>query len=298
MALLNARITLDRNSHTCLIFENNHASDVGGAVYVVINPFCSVLHEECFYWIPITSLHSKINVHLEFANNTAGRGGNDVYGAAPNDYCIDYIKIPTKILYPGERFTLPVVVVGYEFGTLASIVYSSILVGNQSNTFCTEPTDVCLGPGQAVQLIEFQQCNHLEFSLHSANATNGMIIMKVNQTTTNQVVKDHDLHDSIWSYHEFGVILSLLLSTPLFINFTLLDCPTGFTISENPPTCNNFLRQFSVSNCSIESHIGIIDRYSPQWIGLSNQRNKTVIISTPYCPSGYCQRGTISLKLQ
>ena len=75
-------------------FENNHAEDVGGAIYVEItwapmdtnSPGTSA---QCFY--KFSALRSPpVDYSISFTNNSAKNGGNHVYGASLMCYCLVY----------------------------------------------------------------------------------------------------------------------------------------------------------------------------------------------------------------
>ena len=343
ISLFDAQLVL--NTNTQLIFVNNHATDVGGAIYVVKNPY-SLQSSKCFYQVPsLLSNKTDLNITLEFTNNTARRGGNAIYGAALHDDCIvsssastpvksvnvfttffkfndtlesslissdpkrvclcttngdsacaniSYILVSSQELYPGEKFNMSAMVVGDEFGTLTSTVYASFL----GNVF-GEPTSVGLGVGQSVQAVNFEKCNNLTYSLHSFKAINGTLILKVNLTSTARYGNHGILSNGLLKYEQTKVIPSTLLTTPVYKNFTLLDCPIGFAINDYPPSCvcNEFLRDNNISSCTIQNHDGAIFRTGTQWIGLYTEINSTDIILTQYCPYGYCKPGAYLFHL-
>ncbi len=345
ISLFDSQLVLNNNTH--LIFENNHATDVGGAIYVVKNPY-SLQSSKCFYQIPLMSDKTySLNITLEFTNNTAGRGGNAIYGAALHDDCtvsssasspaksvdvfkdffqfnntlesslissdpkrvclcttnddsacanISYILVSSQELYPGEKFNVSATVVGDEFGTLTSTVYASIL-----DSVSGEPTSVDLGVGQSVQAVNFEKCNDLTYSLHSYNATNGTLILKVNLTSTGRYGNYDILNNDLLKYEQSKVIPSTLLTTPVYKNFTLLDCPMGFAINElqYPPSCvcNEFLSKNKISSCTIQNHNAAIYRTGTQWIGFYTKMNSNDIVLTQYCPYGYCKPGDYLFNL-
>jgi hypothetical protein len=90
LSLISAVISILPN--TTLIFEDNRATDVGGAIFVDTNiPYNDEIDPDtlvsCFYWFPRWNKDSK-NYSISFSNNTATNGGNDIYGALLNCYCI------------------------------------------------------------------------------------------------------------------------------------------------------------------------------------------------------------------
>ena len=80
-----------------IVFEDNHANDVGGAIFVESS---STMYEEnnpntyvsCFYRFP--EMNSDDNVrNLTFGNNSANRGGHGIFGGSLRSYClVDVLK--------------------------------------------------------------------------------------------------------------------------------------------------------------------------------------------------------------
>jgi predicted outer membrane repeat protein len=90
LSLISAVISIKPN--TTLIFENNRATDVGGAIFVDNNiPYNDETDPDtlvsCFYRFPKWDEDSK-SYSISFSNNMAINGGNDIYGALLNCYCI------------------------------------------------------------------------------------------------------------------------------------------------------------------------------------------------------------------
>ena len=75
-------------------FENNHAEDVGGAIYVesTLDPSNTNSPDtpaQCFYQFP--ALRSPpVDYSFSFTNNLAKNGGNHIYGASLMCYCLVY----------------------------------------------------------------------------------------------------------------------------------------------------------------------------------------------------------------
>ena len=150
---------------SAIIFENNHAEDAGGAIYVQVPP--ENINTAC-------PLNNPILSFLVFRYNSAGLGGDVVYGGnfdeartdtggGGTDQCIkvfnkysslenqtglsNIASVPSRVclcnksgfpdclqifstqsVYPGEMFTLPVVAVGQTFGTATGYVFAQLLV--------------------------------------------------------------------------------------------------------------------------------------------------------------------------
>ena len=89
LSLISAVISIKPN--TTLIFEDNTATDVGGAIFVDTNiPYNDETDPDtlvsCFYRFPMWNKDSN-SYNISFSNNMAINGGNNIYGAPLNCYC-------------------------------------------------------------------------------------------------------------------------------------------------------------------------------------------------------------------
>jgi hypothetical protein len=73
--------------------------------------------------------------------------------------------------------------------------------------------------------------------------------------------------------------------TPVFINITILPCPSGFVLIEDPPRCScNEVLTSKLIKCDITHGIGYVSWNGKIWIHISNDS----IIYADYCPLNYC----------
>ena len=89
LSLISAVMSIKPN--TSLIFENNTATDVGGAIYVDSNiPYFDGIDPDtlvsCFFQFPMWSNDSQ-NYNITFINNQAVNGGSNIYGTPIKSYC-------------------------------------------------------------------------------------------------------------------------------------------------------------------------------------------------------------------
>ena len=353
MSLIASQLYLFNN--TILAFQNNHAIDVGGGMYVQKKTSTGVTVPQCFYQVPSEpELVDSLDIQLLFVSNSADRGGSQIYGAALRDDCtivesnsdvpstsvekfkeyfyfntsqldstdsqissdpkrvclcnttngdpiqvcasVEHIFVPNRLLYPGETFNVSAVVVGDEFGTLSSTVYANLIsIWNHQV--------ISLGKLQDSQTVYYQQCSNLTYSVHFDLNTQVSVVLKVNQAATSKIgdvdsIKEK-IKQEITQYHENKVIPTNLLTTPIFLNITLLNCPLGFEVRGDPPSCdcNTFLTTNDFSNCSIQNHEGIVYRTGTQWVGTMVQQNRSEVLLTQYCPFGYCSPELIPVHL-
>ena len=94
-ALLLISTVLSIKPTATLVFEDNKASDVGGAIFVDSNiPYDDEVDPDtlvgCFYKFPVWNRDSDI-CNITFSNNKADNGGVNIYGAPLKCYCTVHI---------------------------------------------------------------------------------------------------------------------------------------------------------------------------------------------------------------
>ena len=281
-------------------------------------------------------VNSTVNLTIVFSNNIAVNGGLDVFGATPNSHCWaldsglistsdiqDYIfkmssdlstvsSNPKRVClcdsfsqvmcanytfifhntkrYPGEVFSLPLVVVGFEFGTVTGPVYANLLptANNSKST---------LGSGQHVQQATYNGCTPLEYTVNSYNPME-VIVLATNTTVITQKVDNSSIFSDLQNYNNDPehVVPYSLLTVPVYIEVTLLNCPPGFTLSETGRCdCITALKDIGINNCSIHDSIPYITRSGNEWI--KPLYSPDGILSSKYCPFEYCKYEQINLNL-
>ena len=89
------------NTKTSIAFVNNKAKNVGGSIFISnlfnnINRDTGATESVCFYRVQGASLDQLRNsiITVDFVNNTAANGGNDIFNAALNSQCKIELKPP------------------------------------------------------------------------------------------------------------------------------------------------------------------------------------------------------------
>ena len=144
-----------------------------------------------------------------------------------------------------------------------------------------------------------QGCRELHYSVLSENRAEVLVLTTNNIIPTfpnvNTVSK---INDSVKQYKEDGCISQLLLSTPIYINITLLPCPLGFTLSQYPAqcVCDHQLQKHHIP-CDISTQT--VHCSGSMWINASFKDNISngVIIQSP-CPFDYCKPTALDVNLQ
>ena len=350
IALIGSTVII--NSSTKLVFEDNHAYELGGAMYInnaELNINLQNFRPHCFYIL--TSRDS--NYHLIFIHNTAVMGGDHLFGVRLQSDCVsvnytcnnqhsecfsygtfhkafqfkpssnssssavssnpsrvclcnennqpqcaDLLKVfVTGIdVHPGELFTIAVVVVGGDFGTTRGNVHTHFVDLNRSTTST-------LGYNQTSQEVsQNTKCTNLEYSLFSGNDYELLsITTQENRSSSTQYENYTDIKnevkDSIMNYNMNGIIDTLLLHVPIFVNVTLLSCPLGLRISNTYPQkcdCHPALKVFDSITCCVIKGSSYIEWHDLIWIGKAD--NNSFLVAS-YCSTENCISGKKQIDL-
>ena len=312
MVLSSSKMKFLSTHSPSVIFENNSATEFGGAIYVdpdrlqhlqeYIN-YINCTYAPCLYYNPSGVSSNNTRQSLYFHNNSANKGGSDVSGASltlcngnlveienntgpshisgrptrvckctkhhqPKCHDISYIYIVEEV-YPSESFTIPVVVVGGDWGTTIGTVFATF----------THHTHSRLKPSsQYTQVINSTRCTNLSYNVYSDQSV--QMLLSVDQN----LARRHYLY---CTNRENFKKDSCRYFSPLYINLTVLPCPPGFILQGDPPGCNchSVLSDNGVK-CSIEK--GKTRRFSWMtafWMNVT--MNNTVYSEN--CPFGYCK---------
>ena len=333
---------LDNSS---LLFTGNHATSVGGAIYVDTNAFYVskdssgvALSSECIFQTDGTVSEKR----LVFENNSAESGGNVVYGGlmglattSDKSSCLKEFKVLSRIdqtntlsaissqpsrvclcnltgrpdcmsvfytlpesVYPGQTVYLPAVVVGQDFGTGTGSVYAQFLNTNNAD----KQQDKALKQWQYTQGVSQDRCNQLTYSILAvpANDSTVLVLSAVRMNEVTHIVSHATVNYAIEEYNEYesGIRNTFpqdLLNFPLYVNISVLPCPTGFTLSSQWPykcECNRHLRQLPGVKCSIQNLT--FERSDYTWIGLDGEDG---VVVSKYCPYLFCKENRVNVTL-
>ena len=137
---------------------------------------------------------------------------------------------------PGETFTISVALAGYNFGRVAGSVYTNVLGQDY--------TRVIDSKSQHIQSVNLEGCGTLTFTLFS-NQTRTQVVLALTaqeQITLkqNEIDVQTDLRH-IYSErcsNDGSFLCTALLTTPIYINVTLQDCPLGFDLNRDSKICD------------------------------------------------------------
>ena len=300
--------TLNIASRTNMKFVNNTAMEFGGAIDVYPDQLQlwkkRYVETPCFYHNQSSNTGTDI---FHFINNSATIAGHDTYGTSlslcpgaeshvritinntglssvsgdptrvckcdeknqPQCHDISYVLTSQKI-YPGETFTIPVVVVGGDWGTTPGTVHAS---------FRHYHTSQNLKPfSQYNQWLNTTQCTSLKYTVYGNETVQLML-------SANTRKKFHYCGDTITNYYNDSYCN---YSSPVYIHLTSLSCPPGFSLQGEPPGCDCYpvLTDNGVK-CNItdgKAHMYFLRR-STLWFDASEER----LVYENNCPYGYCK---------
>ena len=289
--------------------------------------FNAFIRQNCFY-------SSGNKSSITFVDNTASLGGFDIYGATVYTENCDYSVFnfsnklldpyrvssdPTRVCfcidntprcddktylminetrYPGETFTISVAMAGYNFGRVAGSVYTNVLGRDYK--------DVIAYKSEHLQFVDLMNCSDLRYTITSDKTRMSIVLVL---TAQEQITLEHDKTNfqtdlrSIYSERcsdRKRPPCTSLLTTPIYINVTLQDCPLGFVLDRvrEVCSCDSNVIQLTGTNQSCDLKTGYITREGTVWLGVDMSENITdVYYWHRYCPSDYCMHDMTPIDL-
>ena len=226
-------------------------------------------------------------------------------------------------VYPGQTFTIPVAVVGFNFAVTSGSVYAQFL-GNSDAFFGLR--------SQQVQNDNSTGCSPLQYSVLS-NKKEEMLVLTTNRRNVTGVPRnilrdvmilnnnmdfinyDTSQYNYISNSNKYyvngtfvtnltdgmfrlaGYLPRPLQDTPVFVSVTLLECPPGFTLSAVPYKCV-CSDQVLENNLTCNINDQTVQREGTTWVNASYSGNSSNgVIVHLHCPFGYCKREIVDVKL-
>ena len=294
--LIATKVYLQPNA--TILFENNHADYVGGAIYI----FEYEARNECFY-----SIYFNTTAKMVFINNTASYGGSSLYGGGL-DQCSTYDQVidvnnteedPSAVagesynvcfceqdkhqpncsrsnrhhtianVFPGQDFTIRLASVSYfKKGNAPGVVPGAI------HAYIYSTSKIPLKASQISLSSEKTYCKNFKYSLNTT------------QSETTFYLSSERIYTPIL------LVASIHLEVlALKVKVHLDECPLGFNLSSSGECeCDNVLLSQQVE-CDVNNQSFLVPDNS--WIGFINKTQSTNVIGTgvifhPNCPFGYC----------
>ena len=178
----------------------------------------------------------------------------------------------TQNVFPGEEFDIKAVLIGAEFGAGAGTVCAQFLPSNQPQ----------LAQNQYWQGVQKPNIIQLNYSVFS-KTSHEVLVLATTGAKFLAYGDKNQIAEAVSTCQATRVIPSILLTTPVFINVTLYNCPLGFY--HNPKsmgcTCNPEL-------CTFSNGTGLFNLRDNVWVNAYNSGDVLGIIMHHNCPFDYC----------
>ena len=302
------------SSNTTVLFSNNTAKGVGGAIYSSVSVLLPVSDPEIK---PCTLAVSKDYFKPLFLNNTAGLGGDNIYGGnywsccyGIDLACHDVFGITHEFSEMLYCFYNPVFNLFHQ-KPISSLVTSrplGVCICNEDNAIncSTRSVDGLIYPGQSISLslATVGVCGGISPGelVTSNSSMTEVVLLNVSQATSgrNCIKFGYRLYSqfsngSIFLRHVTNPGERILSDSSLMVNVTFLPCPVGLTLSSKACQCNNVIESINGTQCSIDWMPHPIRRSGNNWLSYNQQYNCTVAHKN--CPFDYCNTSTVYLNL-
>ena len=310
---LYSNFSLDQTAH--LHFQDNHATEFGGAIYVVDVPGPSQFlfqenlpfRSECFFHI----LRKQQPLHLgtsplDFVNNSAGIRGSVLYGGLLDkcDFTPDWNTSALKLF---NKSILHVKIKDDVEYTISSDPTQLCFCSSTSKLNCGEVTKTrSIYPGQqiVVSVVAIDQSGsaiptliHINVRLGHNLTLSETISYETgsNCTSRNYTVTPKNFQNQLELYpsNKSGSTVHLT------VNITFKKCPIGFERSNfsGECICDQKLWQYT-NTCNIDKQAILRNSSRTFWLGVSyNNETTEGFIHHRYCPLDYCTRESEYINL-
>ena len=260
---------LSNASDIRLVFKNNSAHDAGSVLYGGVIDNCELTGLDSYSSGEVFNMLA----HIEDDNTTS------VISSYPFRICQCENNLPncnkssiSRSIYPGETFTVSVVVVGQRNGAVPSRVIVHIKHVHNSGDLYENVTAKLPNGSQHLQQTG-KTCTDLNYTVHSLSS----------YTNKNLELYADDLCSTF--------------SGTLIINLNInQSCPPGFSLlkSEASCVCEQRLQKYT-NSCTITNGLGQITRQAGEqfWVGYDDSNG---LILNPICPFDYCVTQTVAIS--
>lgn len=294
-----------------LTFGNNSAYGGGHGIYgASLRSYCLVdkvggpKHEN-----PIRSADQLVRAGFLF-NETTDEHMTSLVSSQPSRVCVldkedskksfsescatasqIFVKLTA---YPGEEFSLKVVLVGAEFGTGTGEVFAQFLPIHES-----EPR--LLSQHQSSQKVkgDLNSPKTLTYSVFSRNSYE-ILVLTTNPDPVSAYGDEEQMLQDIDNYNYSSIIPVGLLTTPIYINVTLSKCPSGFYLDSNSMGCQcnpQVCPETEGGEKAAERARGLLYFGEKLWVNAYNDGQVNGIILHYNCPYDYCEASSDGIDL-
>ena len=317
MALYTSTVHLE--SALNVNFVNNSAQKTGGAIHIEPDMTRNIC-PSCFYQF---QGQNTTDVVIHYSKNRAELGGDDIYGNSqalckfigstnctfpsnttsmssvssdPTQVCLcdsdgkpwcenTPEMLTRKSVHPGERFTIPAIIVGGDFGTTIGTVHASFV-----STDDLAPRPILESGSQYSQWIDsISECTNLQYMVNSERiGQNFTMHLTVHFSKSLKIMSKNVALCDI-KRHGFDP------STPAFINLTILPCPAGFSLRKDTSSCDcHSILTTNRVECEIIDGKSSFIWNNTLWINVTEEG----FSYTKYCPLHYCHPGEKRTELE
>ena len=294
------------NATSKLVFDNNKAVKGGDNIYgASLMSSCKIYTSKSHHNFSSQVWHN----HFIFSTNTDLSPPLSLVSAEPKRVCLcdnsghpqctkkEYILLLKETAFPGEALTLPVVLVGGDFGTTIGKVYLSDSEYDQTreNLATTE---------HEYQVLQNKQCTLLKLTLFNKSkfTTQHTVVLRTSRASNVLQLQEVDdnknqhLQRILDRYDQLQEIDTDLRSLEIFMRIQIDECPLGFilfeeyTHSEEHCDCYQNFKQFNNDmECSAQKGTGYISWETNAWVKIIDIVNQTGgIMISRQCPSSKC----------
>ena len=218
--------------------------------------------------------------------------------------CVNLQQIFTSVsMYRGETFTLSACAVGYDFGTTVGIVHAGFLHSNPSSRLEESQHSQPVSNGE--------KCSTVKYTIHSKQDEEHLLLQTSGLPAAAYVVNNTFEFDGYKSkidaeilnyktHDQFGCIDEDLLTTPVFVNVTLLPgCPPGLTLNNNHTTCSCYsILANNGFKCLIRNKTSYLKWSNTVWVNATFiEYQSNGIIYNHFCPPHYCRLGKKAINI-
>ena len=290
--------------HTNLLFANNHALSVGGAIYTDLTLELPGLSLPCFFQVLTEGKEAALStIRVEFVNNTAGVAGNSLYGG--------YIKGCMNFNFGHNTGGLSTFRNIFYYNAYDSSAISSDPVGvcfcswTDTNTLrpnCKERNyQITVYPGELfhIPVVLVGQIDGTVPGVVHASLTNKTASLGSLQESQTINVADCTLLDySLFSTSSSATLilyprLEFQVNGPATVVVSFRQCPPAFVLSTVSQRCEcTPILALHHASCYIDNQT--IHRPPMTWIGYyhNNSTDSTVnqsgVLLHQHCPFDYC----------
>ena len=205
-------------------------------------------------------------------------------------------------VYRGETITLLACIVGYDFGTTVGMIHARSLYSDSHSK-----------QDKSQLVFDSEKCVPFNYTVYSKYdyeflllRTSSLLVSGYigNESTKYNLFNyEHMIKNQISTYNlhnQSGCIMPDLLTTPIFINITLLpDCPPGLTLNHDETACSCYpVLANNGFSCLIKNKTGLLQWNGTMWTNATlNESNSTGIVYNRFCPLDYCKSGNKTVNI-